>query len=193
MKTRIFMVEDEKDICDLVKYNLSQEGFQVTCFPSGMNGFKAIYSETPDLVLLDIMLPGLGGLDILRRMKADLKTVEIPVVMMTAKNSEIDMVLGLELGADDYITKPFSIRVLIARVKVVFRRSQKNEAPSSHNLKIGGIVVDPECHTVSAEGEKIYLTHSEFLILNLLVRNPQRVFSRYQIVNEIHGKRPHGQ
>lgn len=188
MKKRIIVVEDEADICDLIKYNLSAEGFQVDTFTSGEEGLKAVFREMPDLVLLDIMIPGLGGLDILKKLKAEPQTAGIPVAMITAKNSEIDIVIGLELGADDYITKPFSTRVLVARVKAVLRRAEKDEAHFSPTiLKTGGIIIDQERHTVSADGENIELTHSEFLILHLLARNPQRVFSRYQIVNEIHG------
>lgn len=188
MKKRIIVIEDEADICNLVKYNLAAEGYHVECFTSGDEGLRAVCREMPDLVLLDIMIPGLGGLDVLKRLKAEPKTAGVPVAMITAKNSDIDIVIGLELGADDYITKPFSTRVLAARARAILRREEKEKVHAGPPvLRSGDIVIDQERRTVSACGENIELTHSEFLILHLLAVNPRRVFSRYLIVNEIHG------
>ena len=186
-KESILVVEDEDDIRELLRYNLAKEGYQVTCSASGEEAMKAVRAAMPDLVLLDLMLPGLDGLEVCRFLKQDHRTRNLPIIMLTAKGEEADIVAGLELGADDYVTKPFSLRVLLARLRAVLRR--RSAAPPSENapLCINELSIHPGRHEVLAQGHPVDLTATEFRLLNLLARRPGWVFTRSQIVNEIHG------
>lgn len=189
MKKRILIVEDEADIRELVRYNLEREGFGVSEAESGEKGFKAITKKAPDLILLDLMLPGKDGMQICRELKQDDKTRSIPVVMMTARGEESDIVAGLELGAEDYIVKPFSPKVLVARVKAVLRRLETVPAADKEGvLTIYDLVIHPGRHEVTVKGKPIDLTASEFAILHFLARRPGWVFTRYQIVDAVHGE-----
>jgi two-component system phosphate regulon response regulator PhoB len=185
-KPAILVVDDEEDIRELVELNLSREGYSVLTCESGEQALERAVKEVPDLIVLDLMLPGIDGLEVCRRLKADAKTRRIAVVMLTAKGEEADIVAGLELGADDYVTKPFSGKVLVARVRRLLRR-QPDEAGESALVSIHELTIDPDRHEVLVAGEPVTMTLTEFNILHLLARRPGRVFTRYQIVDSIHG------
>ena len=187
-KEHILVVEDEDDIQELVRYNLSKEGYRVAQALSGEEGLKAARSSSPDLIVLDLMLPGLDGLEICRMLKADPKTSHTPIVMLTAKGEESDVVTGLELGADDYITKPFSPKVLIARLRAVLRRKANESVDETSPLKIRDIVIHPGRHEVLVKGKVVALTFTEFQLLHFLAKRPGWVFTRQQIVDEIKGE-----
>ncbi|QHI70035.1 response regulator [Tichowtungia aerotolerans] len=188
-KTNILIVEDEEDIRELVKYNLHRENFGVLEAGSGEEGLTMVERMTPDLVLLDLMLPGKDGLEICRILKRDERTQDIPVVMMTARGEESDIVTGLELGAEDYIVKPFSPKVLAARVKAVLRRhASAPELAPEDVLRIHDMVIHPGRHEVLVKERPVDLTATEFRILHFLARRPGWVFTRYQIVDAVHGE-----
>ena len=186
-KESILIVEDEEDILELVRYNLAREGYRVAGLTSGEEALKVIRKSHPDLVLLDLMLPGLDGLEICKILKGNPQTGHIPIIMLTAKSEDSDVVTGLEIGADDYITKPFSPKVLIARIRTVLRRKRKQPANDSDVLKIYDIEIDPGLHEVLVAGRPVELTRTEFQILYFLARRPGWVFSRYEIVNGVRG------
>lgn len=186
-KSTILVVEDERDIQEMITYNLRREGYHVREATSGESALASIKSQQPDLVLLDLMLPGLDGLEICRRLKKDPRTEHIPIIMLTARGDETDVVTGLELGADDYITKPFSPKVLAARLRSVLRR-KRSAAPSEHEpVTVGELSIHPGKHEVLAGGQPVQLTQTEFRILHALARRPGWVFTRYQIVDAVHG------
>ncbi|MEI6218244.1 MAG: response regulator transcription factor [bacterium] len=187
-KKSIFVVEDEEDILELLKFHLTHEGYAVTAVTSGEAAVKGISRKPPDLILLDLMLPGLDGLEVCRTLKKDTKTAGIPIVMVTAKGEESDVVTGLELGADDYIAKPFSMKVLVARVRTVLRR--KLELPVDENdlIRIHDIEINPGRHEVLVNGKPVEMTFSEFRILHLLASRPGWVMTREQIVDAVRGE-----
>jgi two-component system phosphate regulon response regulator PhoB len=184
---KILVVDDEEDILELVKYNLAREGYRVVCSASGEQALSKARSEPFDLILLDLMLPGMDGLEVAKHLKGDSKTKYIPIIMLTAKGEEADIVTGLELGADDYVTKPFSPRILIARVKAVIRRKVKEAVDDSSIIRIDDLEIDPGRHRVMAKELYIELTFTEFQILYLLARRPGWVFTRFKIVDSIRG------
>lgn len=183
----ILAVEDDKDILELLKYNLAKEGYRVTAVTSGEEGLQLARSTTPDLILLDLMLPGVDGLEVCRRLKMDAKTRQVPIIMLTAKGEEADIVIGLELGAEDYITKPFSTRVLLARARTVLRRRRTAPPGEEALLKIHELVIDPGRHEVLLHGQAVDLTATEFRLLHLLARRPGWVLTRANIVEGLHG------
>ena len=186
----ILVVEDEADLQELLRYNLEREGFAVTAALTGEKALPLAQSEKPDLVLLDLMLPGVDGLTVCRQLRADPDTSSIPVIMLTAKGEEADVVVGLELGADDYVTKPFSPRVLLARIRSVLRRHQQTAdtgPPDQNVIRYGPLVIDPNKHEATLEGKTLELTAGEFRLLRLLVNKPDRVFTRQQIIEAVHG------
>jgi len=187
-REQILVVDDEEDIRELISYNLINEGYQVTTAASGEAGLIKAREKQPDLILLDLMLPGLDGLDVYRELKKKQGTSHIPVIIVTAKTEDIDIITGLELGSDDYITKPFSPRVLVARVKAVLRRKKYEEAEDTRVLKIHDMVIDSARHEVFVNGESKALTASEFKILYFLARRPGWVFTRDQIISAIRGE-----
>jgi two-component system, OmpR family, alkaline phosphatase synthesis response regulator PhoP len=187
-KEHILVIEDEEDIQELVRYNLAKEGYRVALIASGEEGFKAAKASNPDLIVLDLMLPGLDGLEICRLLKADPRTSHTPIVMLTAKGEEADIVTGLELGADDYITKPFSPKVLVARLRAVLRRKAKESVNEASPLKIREIVIHPGRHEVLVKAKPAPLTFTEFQLLHFLAKRPGWVFTRQQIVDEIKGE-----
>lgn len=187
-KEKILVVDDEEDILELVRYNLAREGYQISAVTSGEEALKAARSEMPDLIVLDLMLPGVDGLDVAKLLKNDPKTMNIPIVMLTAKGEEADVVTGLELGADDYVAKPFSPRVLVARVKAVLRRKGKQEVEDNAVIKLHDLVIHPGRHEVLANDEPVGLTSTEFRVLYFLARRPGWVFTRSQIVDAVHGE-----
>lgn len=183
--TRILLVEDERDLLELLKYNLDREGYDVSTAETGEDGLKLVRNQPPDLILLDLMLPSMDGLEVCRSLKARPDTASIPVIMLTAKGEESDIVAGLELGADDYITKPFSPRILMARIKAVLRRAEA-DSEERRTLEAGGVRIDMDRHEVIVEGETVDLTATEFKLLTLLVSRPARVFTRQQIIDALH-------
>lgn len=190
-KERLLVVEDEESILELLNYNLSKDGYEVTEAKSGGEALDKARSGAPDLIVLDLMLPDLDGFDVCRVLKSDPKTRNIPIVMLTARGEESDIVTGLELGADDYVAKPFSPKVFVARIKAVLRRGPKVELDDSSALKIREIVIHPGRHEVLIKGEAIRLTSTEFRILHFLAGQPGWVFTRDQIIESIHGSGHH--
>ena len=190
-KATILVIEDDPDIRELVSYNLGKEGYTVVGAATGEAGLALLATANPDLIVLDIMLPGADGLDVLRSLKRAASTDRIPVVMTTAKSEDSDIVAGLELGADDYVTKPFSPKVLIARVRAVLRRVAEKNIPRSEGagpISIGGIALDTSRHEVVCGGVPVELSATEFAILDHLIRNPGWVFSRNRIIDSVRGK-----
>jgi len=187
-KETILVVDDEEDILELVRYNLSREGYQVIGETTGEGALKRCRSEMPDLVVLDLMLPGIDGLEVAKNLKGDERTRQIPIVMLTAKEEEADVVTGLELGADDYITKPFSPRILTARVKAVIRRKDQAQASDENQeIRYRDLIIRPGQRAVLVQGEPVELTFTEFQVLHYLVQRPGWVFTRSQIVDAVHG------
>jgi two-component system phosphate regulon response regulator PhoB len=186
-KERILVVEDDEDILQLLKYNLAKEGYQVTGAASGEDAVKVLKANLPDLVLLDLMLPGIDGLEICRLLKREARTSQVPIIMLTAKGEEADIVTGLELGADDYITKPFSPRVMLARVRTALRRRQAEPPAPGETIMIHELVIHPGRHEVLAADQLLDLTLTEFRLLCLLAGRPGWVFTRDQIVKGVHG------
>lgn len=184
----ILVIEDEEDILALLHYNLIKEGYKVTCAQTGEEGLNAARTLQPDLIVLDLMLPGIDGLDVCRTLKKNKATSTTPIVMLTAKGEEHDIVTGLELGADDYVTKPFSPRVLSSRLKAVLRRRERNgNVEEGESLHIGSISIHPGRNEVLVDDQPVELTFTEFRVLHLLARRPGWVFTRYQIVNAVRG------
>ena len=185
-KETVLVVDDERDILELVKYNLDKEGYQVTVVATGEDALVATRTKLPDIVILDLMLPGVDGLEVCRRLKADPKTRGIPIVMLTAKGEEADVVTGLELGAADYVTKPFSPRVLTARVRAVLRRGDAVEDAAA-TTRVKDLTIHPGRHQVTVNDKPVELTATEFRIMVFLAKRPGWVFTRQQIVDAAQG------
>jgi two-component system alkaline phosphatase synthesis response regulator PhoP len=186
-KERILVVEDEEDILELIRYNLVKEGYQVTGALSGEDALKKARIEAFDLIVLDLMLPGIDGLDVAKKLKNEKKTGHVPIVMLTAKGEEADIVTGLELGADDYVTKPFSPRVLIARIRAILRRKTGKADDETAMVRIHDLEIDPGRRSVLVSGQAVDLTFTEFQVLYILARRPGWVFTRGQIVDAVRG------
>lgn len=184
---RIYIVEDEQDIAELVRYNLSLGGHDVKIFSSGEEGLSSVQESKPDLLILDIMLPGLSGLEVCQKIKEQASHESMPIIMMSAKGEEHDIVKGLELGADDYITKPFSTSVLKARVDAVLRRSRSAPIKNEEIVELEGLEIHRGARVAKVDGKKIELTQSEFDILYFLALRPGWVYTRSQIVAAVHG------
>ncbi|WP_161878294.1 response regulator YycF [Alkalibacterium sp. MB6] len=186
---KILVVDDEKPISDIVKFNLEKEGFEVVTAYDGEEALQKVEEENPDLIVLDLMLPKMDGLEVCREVR---KTRDTPIIMVTAKDQEIDKVLGLELGADDYVTKPFSNRELVARVKANVRRqaSVQNAEPAkevTNDIEVGDLIVHPDAYIVSKRGETIELTHREFELLHYLARHIGQVMTREHLLETVWG------
>jgi two-component system phosphate regulon response regulator PhoB len=187
-KGHILVVEDEEEILELVTYNLGKEGYRVDSVTTGEDALRQVRELHPDLILLDLMLPGVDGLEVCKVIKNDEETADTSIIMLTARSEEADIVTGLELGADDYITKPFSRRVLLARVKAVLRRGRGEEThDESEVLRVHDIVINPGRHEVLVGGETVSLTLTEFRVLQFLANRPGWVFTRSQIVEAVRG------
>jgi two-component system phosphate regulon response regulator PhoB len=183
-KEQILIVDDEKEIRELISFNLEREGFKIITASTGEEALSITQHKRPDLIVLDLMLPGIDGLEVCKALSG----YDIPILMVTAKSEDADIILGLEMGADDYVTKPFSPRVLAARVRAILRRRQKDLHPDVHKtLTLHGITMDPVKHTVYDGDEAIDLSVTEFGILEFLMRNPGWVFSRSQIIESVKG------
>jgi two-component system, OmpR family, alkaline phosphatase synthesis response regulator PhoP len=186
-KEIILVVDDEEDILELVRFTLSREGFTVLCAASGEEAWDLLKTQRVHLLVLDLMLPGMDGLELARRLKGEPRTQAVPIVMLSAKGEEADIVSGLELGADDYVTKPFSPRVLTARVRTVLRRQTQPESTEDEVLEIEDLVIDSGRRSVTAGGIAVNLTYTEFQVLSFLARRPGWVFTRTQIVDAVRG------
>jgi two-component system phosphate regulon response regulator PhoB len=185
----IVVIEDETDILDVIEYNLAREGFKVRTFRDGEDGLEGVRRSAPDLVLLDLMLPGLDGIEVCRRLKQDPVTRSIPIVMVTAKGEESDAVLGLGVGADDYVRKPFSPKELVARVSAVLRRGAlKADGQASERIVRGGLVIDAGRHEVKVDGERVKFTATELRLLHFLASHPGRVFARDHLLSRVIGE-----
>ena len=188
-KETILIVDDEEDIIELIKYNLKNEGYAILAAQTGEQAIKIAKQSQPDLMVLDLMLPGIDGLEVTKYLKNNEQTRDIPIVMLTAKGEESDIVTGLELGANDYISKPFSPKVLLARIRSILRRRKKDGVNTVEKVKHeGDMVIDRARHIVTIEGETIDLTLSEFELLSFLADKKGWVFTRGQIVDAIHGE-----
>ncbi|MBR9986921.1 MAG: response regulator transcription factor [Desulfosarcina sp.] len=186
-KEKILVVDDEEDILELVRYNLVREGYTVVCAATGEEAFKSAASDPADLIILDLMLPGIDGLEVARRLKQNPGTKDTPIVMLSAKGEEADIVSGLELGADDYVTKPFSPRILVARIKAVIRRRSDAAEEEREVLSVRELVIHTGRRHVTADGRPLELTYTEFQVLYFLARRPGWVFTRSQIVDAVRG------
>ena len=186
---KIVVIEDETDILEVIAYNLKREGYEVITSTSGEDGLEKIEKSKPNLVVLDLMLPEVDGIELCRKLKSDPLTQAIPVIMVTAKGEESDVVLGLGVGADDYVTKPFSPRELTARVKAVLRRSKsRGEVDGRERVAFEGVVIDPQRHEVKVDDESVTLTATEFRLLHFLASHPGRVFTRDQLLTRVIGE-----
>ncbi|NOX97944.1 MAG: response regulator transcription factor [Nitrospirae bacterium] len=186
-REKILVVDDEKDIGELIEYNLGKEGYRVITAYDGEEVLKRLRGDLPQLILLDIMLPGIDGLEVCRILKRDPRTSGIPIIMLTAKGEEADIVAGLELGADDYVTKPFKVRELLARVRTVLRRLSAR-VEERKVIKVGALGIDSTKHEVVLKGKPLELTSTEFNLLKCLASNPGRVFTRAQLLNKVWGE-----
>jgi two-component system phosphate regulon response regulator PhoB len=181
-RATVLVIDDEKDLLELVRYNLEKEHLDVITAADGQSGLDIGLRHKPDLVLLDLMMPGMNGLEVCKQLRGDARTRRVPIIMLTAKAAETDKIVGLEMGADDYITKPFSVRELLARVRAVLRRAAPSAAEEDV-IKRGQLTVDIARHEVSWAGQRVQLTATEFRILAFLVGRPNRVNSRDDIIN----------
>jgi two-component system phosphate regulon response regulator PhoB len=186
---RILVVDDEEDLQELVRYNLSKDGYVIECVGTGEDALKAARRQPPDLIVLDLMLPNVDGLEVCRRLKGDSKTRGIPIVMLTAKGEESDMIAGLERGADDYIAKPFSPRVLAARVRALLRRHEaQRQEELETTIDVHDLSIHPGRHEVTLAGEPLELTYTEFALLQFLAKRPGWAYTRTQIVDAVKGE-----
>jgi two-component system phosphate regulon response regulator PhoB len=187
-KKKILIIEDDEDIRELLRFSLNKEGYQVLVAVSGEEGVRQATMHVPDAVLLDLMLPTIDGIEVCRRLRAHPRTSTMPIIMVTAKGEESDVVTGLELGADDYITKPFSPKVVVARLRNLLRRRGAEAEVDEQPVQTKDIRIHPGRHEVLAKGKAVDLTYTEFRILQLLIRRPGWVFSRQQIVDGVRGE-----
>ena len=177
---RILIVEDDRSLAEVISYNLEEQGFDVHVSRDGMDGLQYAQLNPPDLIILDLMLPVIDGLEVCRRLRADVNTQSLPILMLTAKSEETDQVVGFNVGADDYVTKPFSIKVLLERVKVLLRRYSRED--KSDVVASQGIVIDRRRHLATVDGQPVPLTRTEFGLLDTLLRQPGRAFSRAELI-----------
>lgn len=187
-REKILVIEDEEDIQELLKFNLAKEGYQVAVAGTGEDGLRQATTSVPDLVLLDLMLPKIDGLEVCKRIRAHPRASAVPIIMLTARSEEADVVTGLEVGADDYITKPFSPRVVVARIRNLLRRREKSASAVEAPIKVREIFLHPGRHEVTVKGRSVELTFTEFRVLQLLAGRPGWVFTRQQIVDAVRGE-----
>ncbi len=185
-KENILIVDDEEDVLELVRYNLDKNGYRIETATTGEKALTKARTKLPDLIILDLMLPGIDGLQVCKKLKSDAKTEHIPIIMLTAKGEEADIVTGLELGADDYVTKPFSPKVLVARVRRILHKTIARDLKKAP-VKIHELIIDPARRQVLIKNKPVDLTFTEFNILYVLAKRPGLVFTRYQIVDMLHG------
>jgi len=186
--SKILIVDDEQDIVELISYNLEKEGFSTIKAYDGVSVFNIIATKKPDLLILDLMLPGMNGLDICKKIRANPATADLPIIMLTAKGDELDKIIGLEIGADDYITKPFSVKELVARVRTILRRSQdRPKTALREQFSYKGLAINYSSCTVKIDGKPVTLSPTELKLLFFFSRNPGRVYSRNQLLDQVWG------
>ena len=186
---KILVVDDEEDLLELVRYTLAKEGHSITCVDTGEKAVDSVQRKLPDLIVLDLMLPGIDGLEVCRRLKRDSRTRDVPIIMLTAKSEERDVIMGLDGGADDYITKPFSPRVLLARVKSLLRRKDVEiRSQQETTIQVRDLIIHPGRHEVTLQGNQLKLTYTEFALLQFLTKRPGWAYSRSQIVDAVKGE-----
>lgn len=183
---RVLVVEDERSLADMLVYNLARGGFHAEAVYDGQAALQSIAASAPDLVILDVMLPGLAGTEVARRVRTEPRTARIPILMLTARGEEQDQVAGLSVGADDYVTKPFSVKILLARVAALLRRSSPAAADPAR-LRVGPVTADLAAHTVSVEGRDVRLTLTEYRLLVAMLQGPRRVLSRSELIGKVMG------
>jgi phosphate regulon transcriptional regulator PhoB len=188
MPSKILVVDDEKDIVELISYNLGKEGFSVTKAYDGEGALDSVKKDRPDLIILDLMLPGMQGMEVTKRLRNNPETANLPIVMLTAKSGEVDTILGLEMGADDYVTKPFRVRELMARVRALLRRAGLKEKESEkETFSFKDLFIDFTSHVITVHGAPVDLSPTEFKLLHFFVRRPGRVYTRNQILDHVWG------
>ena len=186
---KILVVDDEEDLLELVRYTLAKEGHSITCVDTGEKAVDSVQRKLPDLIVLDLMLPGIDGLEVCRRLKRDSKTRHVPIIMLTAKSEERDVITGLDGGADDYITTPFSPRVLLARVKSLLRRKDVEiRSQQETTIQVRDLIIHPGRHEVTLQGNQLKLTYTEFALLQFLTKRPGWAYTRSQIVDAVKGE-----
>jgi two-component system phosphate regulon response regulator PhoB len=183
----VLVVDDERDLVDLVSYNLTRNGYRALSAMTGDDALEIASRERPHLILLDLMLPGTDGMEVARRLRADPRTASIPIIMLTARGEEIDVIVGLTVGADDYVTKPFSMKVLLARVQAVLRREEAPSPADEAVVRVGPLVIDPSRHNATVDAQSIKLTLTEFRLLSAIVAARGRVLSRSQLMDKAIG------
>ncbi len=189
-RKRVLVVDDEKDLVELISFNLQRNGYDVLVAYSGTEAMEVALRERPELIILDLMLPGMDGTEVCRRLKADAKTSHVPIIMLTAKGEETDIVVGLTLGADDYVTKPFSMKILLARLNTVLRRAEQGETPEKDDpqmLRAGPLAIDTSKHEATVNGQTVRLTLTEFKLLTALIAARGRVLTRDQLMDKAMG------
>lgn len=186
-KDKILLVEDERSLTDVLAYNLERDGYEVFVAHEGKEGLRKAQTILPDVVILDLMLPGMSGLDICKELKSNPKTANLPVLMLTSKSEESDQIVGFAVGADDYVTKPFSTKVLLQRIKALLRRKQAPEVPDAELLAFGKIKIDKRSHKVLHGSQQLLLTPTEFRMLETLMRQPGRAFTRHDLMDSAIG------
>ncbi len=184
---RILVIEDERDMCELLEYNLEREGYETIVAHDGQEGLRKAQTLLPDMILLDLMLPGLSGFDVCRELRAGERTRDIPIIIISAKSEETDQVVGFSLGADDYVTKPFAVKVLLSRIKALQRRAEGGTEPADV-VEYLGVRIDRVRHRAFAEGRELELTPTEFRLLECLLRQPGRAFTRHQLMDAAIGE-----
>lgn len=187
-RKRVLVVEDEKDIVEMISYNLKRNGYDALIARDGNEALETVTRQIPDMILLDLMLPGIDGTEVARRLKSNADTAAIPIIMLTAKSEETDVVVGLTLGADDYVTKPFSMKILLARMNTIFRRSETSATPEGSLLKAGPLTIDSSKHEVTVHNQPIKLTLTEFRLLSALVNARGRVLTRDALMDKAMGE-----
>jgi two-component system phosphate regulon response regulator PhoB len=186
---KILVVDDEEDLLELVRYTLAKEGHSITCVDTGEKAVDSVQRKLPDLIVLDLMLPGIDGLEVCRRLKRDSRTRDVPIIMLTAKSEERDVITGLDGGADDNITKPFSPRVLLARVKSLLRRKDVEiRSQQETTIQVRDLIIHPGRHEVTLQGNQLKLTYTEFALLQFLTKRPGWAYTRSQIVDAVKGE-----
>jgi two-component system phosphate regulon response regulator PhoB len=188
-KTKILIVEDDRSLAEVLEYNLRGAGYEVYCAHDGMDGLNQARSKSPDMIVLDLMIPVIDGIETCRRLRAESRTRETPIMMLTAKAEETDQLIGFSVGADDYVVKPFSVRILLERIKSLLRRQSRTNGPGASEIVVSGsVTVDRIKHRVSIEGSPIDLTPSEFRLLDTLIRQPGRAFDRSELIDSALGE-----
>lgn len=182
-KTKVLVVEDDRSLAEVLQYNLEQNGYEVFCAYDGQDGLSQARLQLPELIVLDVMIPVLDGLEVCKMLRASSSTSDIPVIMLTAKSEETDQLVGFSVGADDYVVKPFSVKVLLQRIKTMLRRQERSKSAGSDIVERGGIVVDRVKHRVTVNDRTLDLTPSEFRLLDTLIRQPGRAFGRSELID----------